>query len=107
MPQTADRNSQIVTHSAAEALDFAASLLSGGIESEVQATPSQAAELATLLARYTQYRYVGELSLAYEALEDLASLCRSGGYRESQFWAQLKWAASSMQLESALSLKRP
>ena len=58
---------ELATSSAEEGLDFAASLLSGGIQAQVAARPGEAAQIAVSLAQYVQYRYVSELALAWKS----------------------------------------
>ena len=51
-----------------EGLDFACSLLSGGLVAEAESDPVKSHQLLTSLANYVQFRYVGELSLALDEL---------------------------------------
>ncbi len=89
---------KLATSSTEEGLDFAASLLSAGVEAQAQTHASSAQELAISLARYTQFRYVGELGLAYGELLFLGSKCENNEFQRMQFWSQLDWAGQQMQL---------
>jgi hypothetical protein len=87
---------QLITSSVEEGLDFAASLLTGGVQSQVEANPESGTRFANTLASYLRLRYVGELGLALEELVALAHWCKAGGFRDEQFWAQVNWVAERL-----------
>jgi hypothetical protein len=100
MPIIQQARFKLATSSTEEGLDFAVSLLSGGIEAQAQTDSAAAPELAISLARYTQFRYVGELELAYEELVLLGMKCKNREYQRLQFWSQLDWVGQKMNLPS-------
>lgn len=89
---------QLATSSPEDGLDFAASLLCGGIQAQVDEQPEHGAQIATSLAQYLQYRYVSELGLAWEELVALGDSCTSAGFRSEQFWLQLQWTGKQLGL---------
>lgn len=84
-----------------EGLDFACSLLSDAIRACGDARPELSQELLVALTSYVQFRYVGEFGLAFEQLAVLGT--RSGELLQlrEQFWAQMRWVATAMQLPAA------
>lgn len=79
-------------------LDFAASLLCGGIRAQVEREQEQGASLAASLAQYIQFRYVSELGLAWEELIAIGDACKSGGFPRERFWVQLHWTGRQLGL---------
>ena len=100
MPSSPDSLEHIATSSVNEGLDFACSLLSSAIAEEGEAHPERALSLLHELTRYIELRYVGETLLALEYLAGLGRSCNPTIFRSSQFWRQLKWVASQMNLTS-------
>jgi len=88
----------IATSSVEEGLDFACSVLSSAVAQEGVARPEKAVSLLNQLARYIELRYVGETLLALEYLAGIGRSCDPMAFRSSQFWQQLKWVASQMNL---------
>jgi hypothetical protein len=89
---------EITTSSVEEGLDFACSLASSAIAAAGEAQPESAQQILNELTSYVQLRYVGELVLALEYLAGMGHRCSPGSFRSEQFWAQLRWVASQMQL---------
>jgi hypothetical protein len=87
---------QLATSSVEEGLDFAASLLTEGIQAQVGVSPESGEMFASTLANYMRLRYVGELGLAWEELVALGHRCKAGGFRDAQFWAQVAWVAERL-----------
>ena len=98
MPIVQQSRFNLATSSTEEGLDFAASLLAGGVEAQVQTHAALAQELAISLARYTQFRYVGELGLAYQELLFLGAKCENNEFQRMHFWSQLDWVGQQMHL---------
>jgi hypothetical protein len=86
----------IVTSSVEEGLDFAASLLTNGIKAQVQLNVKEASDLAIGFSQYIQFRYVGELGLAYEYLLDIGVSCTNNDYQRRHFFLQLDWVGQQM-----------
>lgn len=89
---------ELATSSPEEALDFACSLLTGGLVAESDANPGAAQELLASLAHYIQLRYVGELGLALEELSQLGQRCKNISFQREQFRTQLRWVAETIGL---------
>jgi hypothetical protein len=94
-------DNEISTTSVEEGLDFACSLASDAISHAGAVNPTEAQRLLHELTSYLRFRYVGELALAAECLASLGHACDSPGFRSKQFWTQLRWVASQMDLSSA------
>jgi hypothetical protein len=90
---------KISTASIEEGLDFAASLVTVAIEARATKDPAFAPDLAIGLAQYVRFRYVGELQLALEMMADLGNMCGTQLTSPQQFWHQLQWIATKMELE--------
>ena len=88
----------IATDSPEEGLDLAASLLSHGIQAQVQAEPNAGAGLAASLAQFISFRYASEFGLAWEELISLGDACKSGGFSRDQFWLQMHWTGRQIGL---------
>lgn len=88
----------IATTSVGEGLDFACSLASSAITRVGDANPQSRGELLSALTAYIQFRYVGEDELALEQLCWLGHRCAPAEFRSQQFWSQLKWVATTMDL---------
>ncbi len=99
MSNSNEPSRKISTTSVEDGLDFACSLLSGPISDEGESRPDKASLLLRTLTQYLTFRYVGELELALEYLADLArSLSTSPPSIQSQFWPQLCWVATELNL---------
>lgn len=95
-----DQDNQIATTSIEEGLDFACSLASDAISRAGEVNPTEARRLLRELTIYVQFRYVGELFLAAESLVWLGRACNSVEFRSKQFWMQMRWVASKLELSS-------
>jgi hypothetical protein len=89
---------QIATSSIGEGLDFGCSLASTAIARAGDTSSAKCSQLLRELTSYVQFRYVGEYELALESLAFLGRSCDAGSFRAEQFWSQLRWVASEMQL---------
>ena len=89
---------QVATSTPEDGLDFAASLLCGGIQAQVATEPKDGPSIAASLAQYIQFRYVSELGLAWEELIAIGDACKSGGFQRDQFWLQLHWTGQQLGL---------
>ena len=92
----ADTHHALANSSVQDGLDFAASLLCGGIQATVQSDPARGAYLADWLAQYIEYRYVSEFGLAWEKLVDLGDQCTNGGFSGERFWQQMRLTANQI-----------
>ena len=90
----------ITTASVEQALDFACSLLSSALAAAGEARPQEAPPLLRELAAYIEFRYVGELGLAFESLAELGHACAVASFRSEQFWSQLDWVATQLSMPS-------
>lgn len=89
----------IATSSIREGLDFACSLLSSALAAAGRLNPENAVSLLNELTNYIQLRYVGEEELAIDSLSWLGRSCDATSFRSNQFWSQIKWVASAMNLD--------
>lgn len=95
------RSYTLAQSSPEEGLDFACSLLSDAIRARAVARPELSQELLAALTNYVQFRYVGELGLAFEQLAFLGASSDELSRRREQFWAQMRWVATALQLPAA------
>ncbi len=91
-------NSASIT-SVVEGLDFACSLASTAIGRAGESSPEKCGGLPNALTAYIQFRYVGEEILALEQLAWLGHHCDAAEFRRDQFWSQMKWVATAMDLD--------
>ena len=98
---------QITTVSVEQALDFACSLLSSAVAAAGEARPQEAPPLLRELAVYIEFRYVGELGLAFESLARLGHVCPAASFQSEQFWSQLEWASTQLGVSSEWRHPRP
>jgi hypothetical protein len=91
----------ITTHSVEDGLDFACSLCSDAISQAGAWNPRLSQTLLSELASYVQFRYVGEVGLAFEYLVGLGLQCDPAVFRSELFWQQLRWVADAMRIPEA------
>jgi hypothetical protein len=92
------RTDVIATSSVEEGLDFACNLISDAVAEMGKADSSRAGQLLGEFTSYLRLRYAGELLLATEYLAGLGHACDPASFNGAQFWAQLRWIASEMDL---------
>ena len=86
----------IATSSIEAGLDFAGNLLLGALQDASADPSSDPRILLGSLAQYLRFRYVGELTLAFEELSALAVDVNSHLKSPEQFQDQMKWLERSL-----------
>ena len=86
----------IATSSLEEGLDFAFHLFIETLASAGNAIPAKAPEILNDITSYVHLRYVGELGLAFEYLEDLAREYPMPAPGNSKFNTQLNWISGKI-----------
>jgi hypothetical protein len=91
---------QIATSSVEDALDFACNLLVAPIQRLAKDRPDEAPAALMSLSQYIEFRYVGELMLAFEELAALGADVGARVALPEQFRAQVLWLRGELGGES-------